>query len=125
MKNTKLTITGTILTAIVAIAVLAGLIINIFLTLDLREVEVCVPPEYPASPLPCAAVPTEFVMQHTECTDHLLRSMNITNVRIQRFNRSLTLDHPNLSMPEISAESTGNLTCNESDHPQIAVVCRE
>jgi len=121
MKNTKSTIAG----AIVAIAILAGLIINISLTLDLREVEVCEPPEYPASPLPCAAVPTEFVMQHTECADHLLRSMNMTNVRIQRFNRSLFPHQPNLSIPEVSADGPKHLTCNDSDHPQIAVVCRE
>ena len=85
MKNTKLVA----MVAIVTIAILTGLVINIFLTLGLREVEVCEPPEYPASPLPCGAVPTQFVMEHTECADHLLRAMNITNVRIQRYNGTI------------------------------------
>jgi len=33
-------------------------------------------------PLPCRAVPTRFVMEEPECANKLLRSMNITNVRI-------------------------------------------
>ena len=85
MKNMKLII----MMAIITIAILTGLVINILLTLGLREVEVCQPPEYPASPLPCAAVPTCFVMEHPECADHLLRAMNITNVRIQRYNGTI------------------------------------
>ncbi len=85
MKNMKLII----MMAIVTITILTGLVVNIFLTLGLREVEVCEPPEYPASPLPCAAVPTCFVMEHPECADHLLRAMNITNVRIQRYNGTI------------------------------------
>ena len=121
MKNTRLIAAM----AIVTIAILTGLVINIFLTLGLREVEVCEPPEYPASPLPCAAVPTQFVMEHTECADHLLRSMNVTNVRIQRINESLISHHPNLSIPGVAGRGQRNLTCNGSDHPQIAVVCRE
>lgn len=33
-------------------------------------------------PLPCRVVPTRFVMEDPECANKLLRSMNITNVRI-------------------------------------------
>ena len=32
--------------------------------------------------LPYAAIPTRFVMEEPECADKLLRTMNVTNVRI-------------------------------------------
>ena len=34
------------------------------------------------SDLPCAAIPTRFVLDEPECADKLLRVMNVTNVRI-------------------------------------------
>ena len=34
--------------------------------------------------LPCAAIPTRFVVEHRECAQMLLESMNVTNARIQR-----------------------------------------
>ena len=80
MKNAKLII----MAAIVAIAVLAGLAINVFVTLELRDVELCEPPEFPSSPLPCAAIPTEYVMRYPECADLLLESMNVSGVHIMR-----------------------------------------
>jgi len=33
-------------------------------------------------PLPCGAIPTRFVIDEPECADKLLRSMNVTNVRV-------------------------------------------
>jgi hypothetical protein len=33
-------------------------------------------------PLPCAAIPTQYVIEEPEYTNKLLRSMNVTNVRI-------------------------------------------
>lgn len=32
--------------------------------------------------LPCQAVPIRFVMDEPECADKLLRSMNVSNVRV-------------------------------------------
>jgi hypothetical protein len=34
--------------------------------------------------LPCQAVPIRFVMDEPECADRLLRSMNVSNVRVLR-----------------------------------------
>ncbi len=34
------------------------------------------------SDLPCAALPTRFVLEEPECADKLLRAMNVTNVRV-------------------------------------------
>jgi len=34
------------------------------------------------SDLPCAAIPTRFVLDDPECADKLLRAMNVTNVRV-------------------------------------------
>ena len=40
-------------------------------------------PSTPAkASLPCAAIPTRYVMEYPECADRLLRAMNVTNVRI-------------------------------------------
>ena len=33
-------------------------------------------------PLPCKAVPTRFVIEEPDCANKLLKSMNVTNVRI-------------------------------------------
>ena len=38
--------------------------------------------------LPCAAIPTRFVVEQRECAQMLLESMNVTNVRIQRPRRT-------------------------------------
>ena len=63
--------------------------INVALTLRLHSIEICRFPRAVRGPLPCAALPTEYIMQYPECADHLLQAMNVTNVRIRRFNESL------------------------------------
>ena len=57
--------------------VLAALAANIVMTLKFRS-------ELTSKPsLPCAAIPTQFVMEHPDCADKLLRSMNVTKLQIR------------------------------------------
>ena len=69
----------TILLALVCVAV-AG---NLALTAMLLATEGSGPS------LPCAAIPMRFVVEEPACADKLVRSMNVTNVRIQRFDESI------------------------------------
>lgn len=39
--------------------------------------------------LPCAALPTRFVLDSPECAQKLLEAMNVTNVRVHEANASL------------------------------------
>lgn len=63
--------------------VLVLLTVNLFMTstlfLNVKESPSTV---HARDPLPCGAIPTRFVMEEPECADKLLRSMNVTNVRI-------------------------------------------
>jgi len=56
--------------------VLAALAANIVMTLKFRS-------EQDAASLPCAAIPTRFVMEYPDCADKLLRSMNVTKLQIR------------------------------------------
>ena len=38
--------------------------------------------------LPCAAIPTRFVVDEPECANKLLISMNVTNVHVGRYGSS-------------------------------------
>ena len=68
---------------IIILCVLCLLIINTFISakvvLKLKELQASYPKR---EQLPCGAVPTRFVIEEPECDDKLLRSMNVTNVRI-------------------------------------------
>ena len=68
---------------ILMVCVLVLLAVNLFFTTRLF-LNVKKSPLTPRirEPLPCRAVPTRFVMEEPECANKLLRSMNITNVRI-------------------------------------------
>jgi len=65
------------------VCVLVLLVVNLFVTarlfLDAKKSPLVLRAR---EPLPCRAVPTRFVMEEPECADKLLRSMNVTNVRI-------------------------------------------
>ncbi|GMU20508.1 MAG: hypothetical protein AMXMBFR13_06050 [Phycisphaerae bacterium] len=65
------------------IVIVLGLLLNALLLIrvsmqmaELREAK------DKRSDLPCAAIPTRFVLDEPECADKLLRVMNVTNVRI-------------------------------------------
>ena len=56
--------------------ILIGLVVDIIITVR------TVPGESAKQSLPCAAIPTRYVLEYPECADKLLRAMNVTNVRI-------------------------------------------
>ena len=58
--------------------ILCAVVVDIAITRKLATADATEPA------LPCAAVPTRFVVEHPECAQTLLESMNVTNVRIQR-----------------------------------------
>ena len=76
------------LTIVLLWTVLAAVAANTVMTLKPRSPQSC-----GASP-PCAAIPRRFVMDHPECADKLLRSMNVTNVRIQPVGQAKFFDTP-------------------------------
>ena len=61
---------------VLLVLVLIGVAADILLTLRTQ-------PASRARPsLPCAAIPTRYILQYPDCADRLLRAMNVTNVRI-------------------------------------------
>jgi len=68
---------------ILMVCVLVFLAVNLFITtrlfLNAKKSSLMLRSR---EPLPCKAVPTRFVMEEPECANKLLRSMNVTNVRI-------------------------------------------
>ncbi len=68
---------------ILVICIVGLLVTNVLviakLALGLERLESC---QHSRESLPCQAVPTRFVIEEPECTDKLLRSMNVTTVRI-------------------------------------------
>ena len=74
MKKTSLTLRIGLIVLLVLI--LVGIVADIIITSKAMSA-------MPArSSLPCAAIPTRYVMEYPECADRLLRAMNVTNVRI-------------------------------------------
>ena len=64
------------LIVILLVLILAGIVADIVITIKAI-------PSTPARPsLPCAAIPTRYVMEYPECADKFLQAMNVTNVRI-------------------------------------------
>ena len=68
--------------------VLVGVAANLGITLKCRSRQEAGPS------LPCAAIPTRFVMEHPDCADKLLRSMNVTNVRVRSAGQRESSDVP-------------------------------
>jgi len=65
---------------ILMVCIVVLLVINILLSAQgLKRLKSC---QNPRESLPCQAVPIRFVMDEPECTDKLLRSMNMSNVRV-------------------------------------------
>ena len=76
----KITIKKETLQKILMVCIVVLLVINILLTAQgLKRLKSC---KIHKESLPCQAVPIRFVMDEPECTDKLLRSMNVTNVRV-------------------------------------------
>ena len=78
-------------TKIILISCIQGLLLiavlaNLLATLGLRDRE----PDRPS--LACAAMPMDFIHRYPECADHLLQAMNITHVRVFRYNGTLPGD---------------------------------
>ena len=74
---------GTVLIVVLLVMVLIGIGIDIAITIKAMS-------SIPTKPsLPCAAIPTRFVMEYPECADRLLQAMNVSNVRFR--------SHANLS----------------------------
>jgi hypothetical protein len=71
--------------AILALLVLTllGLLVNSLLTAHVNaKLEAMAMSRGGSSALPCAAVPTRFVLEEPACAQKLLESMNVTNVRV-------------------------------------------
>jgi len=68
---------------ILMVCIIVLLVTNILLTIildqGLERFNSC---QNSRESLPCQAIPTRFVMEEPECANKLLRSMNVTNVRI-------------------------------------------
>ena len=71
-------VTNTTLLILLLLLVLVGGTANVMVMLKLGPPRSCI-----AVP-PYAAIPRRFVMEHPDCADELLRSMNVTNVRVRR-----------------------------------------
>ena len=67
---------GFVLIIVLLVLIVIGIVAGIIITISTV-------PSTPAKPsLPCAAIPTRYVLEYPECADRLLRAMNVTNVRI-------------------------------------------
>jgi hypothetical protein len=68
---------------ILMVCIFGLLVVDILVTakmaLGLEKLQPC---RQSRGPLPCRAVPTQFVIEEPECADKLLKSMNVTNVYI-------------------------------------------
>ena len=76
------------LTIVLLWIVLAAVAANTVMTLKPRSSQSC------DASLPCAAIPTRFVVEHPDCADKLLRSMNVTNVRVRSVAEPKSSDAP-------------------------------
>jgi len=78
MSNRKMTWLMILVICIVGLLV-ANVLVVAKLALGLERLKSC---QHRRESLPCQAVPTRFVIEEPECANKLLRSMNVTNVRI-------------------------------------------
>jgi hypothetical protein len=63
----------------IVVLVVANILLIAKLSLGLEQLKSC---ELKRESLPCQAIPIGFLMNEPECTDKLLRTMNVTNVQI-------------------------------------------
>lgn len=65
------------------LVILSVLILNVFYTIRLStELKIKIAEVQRDKSLPCAAIPTRYILQEPECANKLLRAMNVTNVRV-------------------------------------------
>ena len=65
------------------VCILVLLLINIVMTTKLSvDIQKSQPSSVQREPLPCKAIPVQFVIEEPVCADKLLRTMNVTNVHI-------------------------------------------
>ena len=68
---------------ILIICIIILLVINILLTAQsLKTLKSC---QNTQKSLPCQSLPIRFVMEEPECAEKLLRSMNVSNVRVMSY----------------------------------------
>lgn len=66
------------------VLIMLGLLANVLLTAGANRTLVAMAMNRGNSEaLPCAAIPTRFVLQEPACAQKLLETMNVTNVRIR------------------------------------------
>ena len=83
MKNCELTQTWRWALAGLLLLILIALVVNWALLLRLNEdVTRLTDDRARKGALPCAALPTRFVLESPDCAQRLLDSMNVTNVRV-------------------------------------------
>jgi len=71
------------LSNIYLVLIIVGLLLNTFLLIRVStQIAEFRESNDKRSDLPCAAIPTRFVLDDPECADKLLRAMNVTNVRV-------------------------------------------
>lgn len=68
-----------ILTVCIVMLLVANILLTAKIVLDLERLKSF---EHRRESLPCQALPVRFVIDEPECTDKLLRSMNVSNVQI-------------------------------------------
>jgi hypothetical protein len=90
MKSNLRTATSRRVQMSVRLLILIALVVNAVMLMRIHH-ELAGPQDRPASPggLPCAALPTRFVLESPECAQKLLEAMNVTNVRVHEANTSL------------------------------------
>ncbi len=89
----------------ISLVILLVVVVNVLYTIRLSaEVKAKIAEVQKDKSLPCAAIPTRYILEEPECADKLLQAMNVTNVRVvargeleTRVNetqRVVTLDSP-------------------------------
>jgi len=76
MPKQKLT-SQKILTVCIVFLLVANLLLTVKVAINSEKLK-----SYQRESLPCQALPIRFVMDEPECADKLLRSMNVSNVRV-------------------------------------------
>ncbi len=72
-------------TTVIVVVLLVSLVTNLLLAVVLLQHLSARQPEGQVEPVPrCTAIPTKLILEDPECADKLLRTMNVTNVRVER-----------------------------------------
>lgn len=83
MNETEATNRGSRERQVLTVLLLLGVAANLLLTIKMNHEVTVLEQIVPKRPeLPCAAIPTRFVMQEPVCAQKLIEAMNLTNVRV-------------------------------------------